>query len=305
MKIFRIIGRSITGAAKSIARNFSLSMASITCTVITLILVSLGLLVSYNVNNITKDIEKELTIVVFMQKDITEEELKTTEEKLKKIDNVEKVTLTSKETIKNDMMSEYPSFSKMMDSWKENDNPFQDSYIIKVKDVRDINETVTTIKNLDKIDLVKYSESTIGELIKIFDAIKTGTIILVVGLILVTAFLINNTIKITIFSRRNEIDIMRLVGTSNTVIKLPFLFEGLFIGVLGSIIPILITIFGYNYAYDALSSLGTSNLLSVIKLVNPDAIVYKASLIILIIGAVVGMFGSVKAVRKYLTVWER
>lgn len=302
MKIFRIIGRSITGAAKSIARNFSLSMASITCTVITLILVSLGLLVSYNVNNITKDIEKELTIVVFMQKDITEEELRTTEEKLKKIDNVEKVTFTSKETIKNDMMSEYPSFSKMMDSWKENDNPFQDSYIIKVKDVRDINETVTTIKNLDKIDLVKYSESTIGELIKIFDAIKTGTIILVVGLILVTAFLINNTIKITIFSRRNEIDIMRLVGTSNTVIKLPFLFEGLFIGVLGSIIPILITIFGYNYAYDALSSLGTSNLLSVIKLVNPDAIVYKASLIILIIGAVVGMFGSVKAVRKYLTV---
>ena len=302
MKIFRIIGRSITGAAKSIARNFSLSMASITCTVITLILVSLGLLVSYNVNNITKDIEKELTIVVFMQKDITEEELKTTEEKLKKIDNVEKVTFTSKETIKNDMMSEYPSFSIMMDSWKENDNPFQDSYIIKVKDVRDINETVTTIKNLDKIDLVKYSESTIGELIKIFDAIKTGTIILVVGLILVTAFLINNTIKITIFSRRNEIDIMRLVGTSNTVIKLPFLFEGLFIGVLGSIIPILITIFGYNYAYDALSSLGTSNLLSVIKLVNPDAIVYKASLIILIIGAVVGMFGSVKAVRKYLTV---
>ena len=305
MKIFRIIGRSISGAAKSIARNFSLSMASITCTVITLILVSLGLLVSYNVNNITKDIEKELTIVVFMQKDITEEELKTTEEKLKKIDNVEKVTFTSKETIKNDMMSEYPSFSKMMDSWKENDNPFQDSYIIKVKDVRDINETVTTIKNLDKIDLVKYSESTIGELIKIFDAIKTGTIILVVGLILVPAFLINNTIKITIFSRRNEIDIMRLVGTSNTVIKLPFLFEGLFIGVLGSIIPILITIFGYNYAYDALSSLGTSNLLSVIKLVNPDAIVYKASLIILIIGAVVGMFGSVKAVRKYLTVWER
>ena len=302
MKIFRIIGRSISGAAKSIARNFSLSMASITCTVITLILVSLGLLVSYNVNNITKDIEKELTIVVFMQKNITKEELKTTEEKLKKIDNVEKVTFTSKETIKNDMMSEYPSFSKMMDSWKENDNPFQDSYIIKVKDVRDINETVTTIKNLDKIDLVKYSESTIGELIKIFDAIKTGTIILVVGLILVTAFLINNTIKITIFSRRNEIDIMRLVGTSNTVIKLPFLFEGLFIGVLGSIIPILITIFGYNYAYDALSSLGTSNLLSVIKLVNPNAIVYKASLIILIIGAVVGMFGSVKAVRKYLTV---
>ena len=302
MKVIRIIGRSITNAGKSIARNFSLSMASITCTIITLILVSLGVLVSYNANNITKDIEKELTIVVFMKKETTKEELDKAKDALSKIDNVSDVKYTSKEDIKNDMASEYPSFSKMMESWTDTDNPFQDSYIVSVKDVRDINETVTTIKNLDNVDIVKYSESMVGELIDIFDAIKTGTICLVVGLVLVTAFLINNTIKITIFSRRNEIDIMRLVGTSNTVIKLPFLFEGLFIGILGSIIPILITIFGYTYIYNAVSSLGTSNILSIIKLTSPELIVYKTSLFILIIGAVVGMFGSVKAVRKYLTV---
>ena len=302
MKVIRIIGRSITNAGKSIARNFSLSMASITCTIITFILVSLGVLVSYNVNNITKDIEKELTIVVFMKKETTKEELNKTKDALSKIDNVADVKYTSKDDIKNDMASEYPSFSKMMESWTDVNNPFQDSYIVSVKDVRDINETVTTIKNLDNVDIVKYSESMIGELINIFDAIKTGTICLVVGLVLVTAFLINNTIKITIFSRRNEIDIMRLVGTSNVVIKLPFLFEGLFIGVLGAIIPILITIFGYTYIYNAVSSLGTSNILSIIKLTSPELIVYKTSLFILIIGAVVGMFGSVKAVRKYLTV---
>lgn len=302
MKVIRIIGRSITNAGKSIARNFSLSMASITCTIITLILVSLGVLVSYNVNNITKDIEKELTIVVFMKKETTKEELNKTKDALSKIDNVADVKYTSKDDIKNDMASEYPSFSKMMESWTDVNNPFQDSYIVSVKDVRDINETVTTIKNLDNVDIVKYSESMIGELINIFDAIKTGTICLVVGLVLVTAFLINNTIKITIFSRRNEIDIMRLVGTSNVVIKLPFLFEGLFIGVLGAIIPIFVTIFGYTYIYNAVSSLGTSNILSIIKLTSPELIVYKTSLFILIIGAVVGMFGSVKAVRKYLTV---
>ena len=302
MKVIRIIGGSITNAGKSIARNFSLSMASITCTIITLILVSLGVLVSYNVNNITKDIEKELTIVVFMKKETTKEELNKTKDALSKIDNVADVKYTSKDDIKNNMASEYPSFSKMMESWTDVNNPFQDSYIVSVKDVRDINETVTTIKNLDNVDIVKYSESMVGELINIFDAIKTGTVCLVVGLVLVTAFLINNTIKITIFSRRNEIDIMRLVGTSNTVIKLPLLFEGLFIGVLGAIIPILVTIFGYTYIYNAVSSLGTSNILSIIKLTSPELIVYKTSLFILIIGAVVGMFGSVKAVRKYLTV---
>ena len=172
MKVIRIIGRSITNAGKSIARNFSLSMASITCTIITLILVSLGVLVSYNVNNITKDIEKELTIVVFMKKETTKEELNKTKEALSKIDNVADVKYTSKDDIKNDMASEYPSFSKMMESWTDVNNPFQDSYIVSVKDVRDINETVTTIKNLDNVDIVKYSESMIGELINIFDAIK-------------------------------------------------------------------------------------------------------------------------------------
>lgn len=100
MKVIRIIGRSITNAGKSIARNFSLSMASITCTIITLILVSLGVLVSYNVNNITKDIEKELTIVVFMKKETTKEELNKTKDALSKIDNVADVKYTSKDDIK-------------------------------------------------------------------------------------------------------------------------------------------------------------------------------------------------------------
>ena len=302
MKVIRIIGRSITNAGKSIARNFSLSMASITCTIITLILVSLGVLVSYNVNNITKDIEKELTIVVFMKKETTKEELNKTKDALSKIDNVADVKYTSKDDIKNNMASEYPSFSKMMESWTDVNNPFQDSYIVSVKDVRDINETVTTIKNLDNVDIVKYSESIVGELINIFDAIKTGTICLVVGLVLVTAFLINNTIKITIFSRRNKIDIMRLVGTSNIVIRLPYIIEGFLIGVIGSIIPILLTIFGYQIIYDKFTGLNFTSIIGVITLSKPDNIVFMVSLFILALGGVVGMFASSLAVRKHLTV---
>ena len=301
MRIFRIIGRSFTNAFKSIFRNFSLSMASISCTIITLILVSIGILISYNVNNITNQIEKELTVVIFMDKDITADEIKTTETNLKKISNIENVTYKSKDEIKDEMAKESDTYAKIISSWGS-DNPLQDSFVIKVKDIKDINETVTAIKNLDKVDIVKYGESMVNELIKVFDVIKTSCIVLVVGLILVTAFLINNTIKITIFSRKNEIDIMRLVGTSNTVIKLPFLVEGFFIGLMGAIIPILFTIFGYSYAYNALNVAGLSNIMSIIKLAAPSLIVYKTSLILLIIGCVVGMFGSVNAVRKYLTI---
>lgn len=302
MKIFRIISRSIQNAGKSILRNFSLSMASITCSIITLILVSIGMLLSYNINNVTKNIEDELTIVIFMDKDITSDELSKTKEDLKNIDNIKNVTFKSKEDIKNSMANENDTFNKIISTWEEGENPLQDSFIVDVKNVKDINETATTIKNLEKVSLVKYGETTVNDLIKVFEAIKKVTIGLVIGLILVTAFLINNTIKITIFSRKREIDIMRLVGTSNIVIKLPFFIEGFFIGFIGSIVPVLITIFGYSYAYNALNTVNLSNIMNILTLVSPGEVVYKVSLFLILIGTVIGAFSSVKAVRKYLTI---
>ncbi len=302
MKIFRIISRSIQNAGKSILRNFSLSMASITCSIITLILVSIGMLLSYNINNVTKNIEDELTIVIFMDKDITSDELNKTKEDLKNIDNIKNVTFKSKEDIKNSMANENDTFNKIISTWEEGENPLQDSFIVDVKNVKDINETATTIKNLEKVSLVKYGETTVNDLIKVFEAVKKVTIGLVIGLILVTAFLINNTIKITIFSRKREIDIMRLVGTSNIVIKLPFFIEGFFIGFIGSIVPVLITIFGYSYAYNALNTVNLSNIMNILTLVSPGEVVYKVSLFLILIGTVIGAFSSVKAVRKYLTI---
>ena len=302
MRIFRIIGRSIQNAGKSILRNFSLSMASITCSIITLILVSIGMLLSYNINNITKNIENELTIVIFMDKNITTDELNKTKEDLNNIDNVKHVTFKSKEEIKNNMANENDTFNKIISTWEEGENPLQDSFIIEVKDIKDINETATTIKNMEKVSLVKYGETTVNDLIKVFSAVKKITIGLVVGLILVTAFLINNTIKITIFSRKRELDIMRLVGTSNIVIKLPFFIEGFFIGFIGSLVPVLITIFGYSYAYNALNTVNLSNIMNILTLVSPGEVIYKVSLLLILIGTVIGAFSSVKAVRKYLTI---
>lgn len=302
MRIFRIIGRSIESSFKSIFRNFSLSMASITCTIITLILVSIGILFSYNINNITEDIESELTIVTLMNKGITDEELKRTEKNLKKVDNVDEIKFVSKEDIKKDLAEQNETYAKIIDTWGEDENPLQDSFVITVKEIKDINETATTIKNLEHVALVKYGESMVNELINIFDVVKNATIGLVIALVLVTTFLIGNTIKITIFSRKSEIDIMRLVGTSNSVIKLPFIFEGLLLGTIGSILPVLITILGYNWAYNSLSSARLSSILNVVRLAKPSSIVYTTSLIIFVIGAVVGMFGSLRAVRRYLTI---
>ena len=299
MKLIRIFNRSIRDSFKSIFRNFSLSVASISCTVITLILVALAILATENVTDMTEKIEKDLTMIVFVDSKSTDDEVKNVETELKSIDNIDSIVYRSKEEIKNNMSNENETFKTIMDNWSEDENPLQSTYILKVKDIKKIKETASTIKNIDKVTLVKYGETMVDRMISVFDMIKKGCWIIVVSLIVVTVFLITNTIKITIFSRRNEINIMRLVGTSNNVIKLPYLFEGLLLGIIGSLIPIILTIFGYTYFYESMGGVVLSNL---VELTKPSLIIYKTSLALLIIGGVVGMFASTRAVRKYLKI---
>ncbi len=301
MKIFRILKSNIKDAFRSVFRNFSLSFASITCTTITLILVSVAIILSANVNSFTKDLEADLTIVVFMDRDSTVEEADSLADILKSKNNViaSEVVFKTKEEVKEDMQNESSVFNSIMASWTEEENPLQNEFLIKVLDVRKISDTAKEIAELPKVDTVKYGEEMVDKLVMVFGAVKQASILIVASLILVTAFLISNTIKLTIISRKTEIEIMRLIGTSNLVIKLPFLIEGFVLGIIGSIIPIIFTIYGYIIMYD---KLGGYLLSKIIKLINPNYFIFYVSLILLAIGSVVGIIGSYRAVRKYLKV---
>ena len=139
----------------------------------------------------------------------------------------------------------------------------------------------------------------VEQLVSVFAAVRKVCIFLVIALIIVTAFLIANTIKITIFSRKREKEIMRLLGASNTNIKIPFVMEGLFLGLLGSVIPVVITIVGYQKLYNHFHG---QLFTAFIKLVHPYPFVIYISGLLIVIGMVVGMFGSWRAVRKYLKI---
>ena len=297
MKAFRILGRSLRDSFKSVVRNFSLSIASILCVTITLILVSVSMIVAGNINNTTKKIESELTIVVYMNNDATEEQVKKAEEQIKAINKVSEVKYKSKDTWKMEMAEYSDTFETVLNYLDE--NPLMDSFAVKVSNVNDLSEVAKYIKTLDNIQNVKYGEGMVDSIISTFDIIQKVTLVVVVALVIVTAFLISNTIKLTIFSRRNEIEIMRLVGGSNISIKLPFIFEGFIIGVLGAIIPIFVTIYGYVILYSRLGGRLFSDMVSLIK---PYNFVFYISGLLVIIGAIVGMLGSLKAVRKYLKI---
>ena len=299
MKFFRMLRRSIRDAFKSVFRNFSLSLASISCITITLIIVAISILITFNVQNFTKEMEKDLTIVIFLDSNTTEEEVQDIKNKLEKINNVESLTYQSKTAIKEEMRKESDIFNEVMSSWSDEDNPLKDTFQVKVKEVEKIKSTAEKIKRIDKVSTVKYGEGMVDNLIVAFEAAKKVSYGMVIALILVTVFLIINTIKLTIFSRKREISIMRLVGASNFTIKTPFIIEGMILGILGSIIPILIICFGYVALYDYFDGYLYSQMIVLIK---PEPFIYMISGIVLVIGIIVGMIGSSTAVRKYLKV---
>ena len=301
MKVFRIIKRSIRDSIKSVFRNFSLSLASISCITITLIVVAISIVLSYNVNNFTDIIEKNVTMVIFLDMDVDENKIEDIQNQLKNIDNVDTKTVKfiDKMSIADDMMESSDVLKSVMEDYTRDDSPIQDTFQLKVKNIDSIDKTAKKISKIDGVDLVKYGEEMVKKLVKAFDVVRKACIYIVIALVLVTAFLIANTIKITIFSRKREIEIMRLVGASNINIKIPFILEGLFLGILGAIVPIILTIIGYNAVYDHFDGVMFSQF---IKLVKPEPFVYYISLILVGIGMVVGMFGSSRAVRKYLKI---
>lgn len=299
MKLFRMLGRSIRDSFKSVIRNFSLSLASISCITITLIIVAIAVIASFNVNNFTQEIEKDLTIVVFLNSDASDVDIKHAQSTIEKMPNIEKIDFISKQEVKEQMQKESEIFDTVLKNWDDEESPLKNTFQIKVKDIEGIKKTADRIKKIKSVSVVRYGEGIVDKMITAFTSIKNVTYGVVIALIIVTVFLIVNTIKLTISARKREISIMRLVGASNITIKMPFIIEGMILGLFGSIVPIIFTTYGYLAFYKHFNGYLFSEL---IRLIKPEPFIYTTSLIVLAIGILVGMIGSASAVKRYLKI---
>ncbi len=299
MKALRILLRNIRDGFKSVGRNLSLSIASISCITITLLIVAIALVVSYNVENITRLVRQDFTVVTFVDTSATDEQLNSLKDEIVAIENVDSVEVETKEQVAGEMRDTSDELAAIIDSWSDETNPLYDTLLVKVKDTEKISDTAKQISDMELVTDVKYGQGMVEELMQVFDVVEKAMIIAMIALVFVTLFLIGNTIKITIFSRKREIEIMRLVGASNFSIKQPFVIEGFCLGFLGSIIPIAVTLYGYSALYKHFNGQLFSPF---VQLVKAEPFIYVVSLILLGLGVVVGMIGSYRAVRKYLKI---
>ncbi len=299
MKLLRMISRDFRDAVKSVFRNISLSIASLSCIVITLILVALSIITSYNVNNFSQNIKNDFTIVAFLNTAIDQEGIAEIKNNIIKNKNIAEYTFQGKKEIAEEMMKSSEVYKNIMEVWSEDENPLKDTFVLKVKNIDKITKTAKEIEKISGVYSVNYGEGIIEKFLNIFKIIEKALIVIVVLFVLITMLLITNTIKLTIFARKREIEIMRLVGASNFNIELPFIFEGFILGFFGSLVPIASIIYGYNYLYKNFDGQIFSPF---IKLIEPNPFVYTIALLILALGIFVGMISSFRAVKKYLKV---
>ena len=298
MKI-RTFGRHIRESLKSLVRNGWMTFASVSAVTVTLLLVGVFFVILMNLNEMANSLEKDVQIKVFAETTATEEQLDTLESQLKSIREVESVNFSSKDNELKALAESMGEDGKVFVELFQESNPLSDVFIVKAKDPLDTMKVAKKIENFDYVEDVRYGKGVVEKLFNVLEVSRNFGIVLIAGLFFTATFLISNTIKITIVARRREIEIMRLVGATNGFIRWPFFLEGIWLGILGSIIPIVLITTVYDEFYNTLAPRLES---SFIQILDTTPFAYQVGGLLFLLGCLIGAWGSLMSVRKFLKV---
>ena len=283
-------------AFQNIWRNGVMSVSSVFAVTITLVLIAVIGIIAINIQDMTLSIEESLTVYVKIDRELKDEDAKKIQPAIEKIAGVKKATFSSKDNELNKMLTQQNDTGKeLLETYRKN-NPLGAAYVVEVTDAKQIDTVADQIRTLNNVNEVNSGGESPSSLVDSLEAVRNGGAIFVVGLTVIALFMIANTIKITITSRQTEISIMRMVGASNWYIRLPYMLEGIFIGILGSIIPVLVMYFGYTMVYNGAVGL----LPSMLALREPFPFIWQCSGLLVALGSGVGLIGSFVSVRKFL-----
>ncbi len=291
----RTLARHFRESLKSLGRNGWMTFASVSAVTVTLLLVGVFVLIMMNLNKVAEDLENDVEIKSFVSLEADEATVTQMETAIKGMTGVESVVYSTKEAELQDLVLDFGDEFSLF----EQSNPLLDVFYVKATEPQQTENVAKEISQLEGIEEVKYGE---GKIEKLFTFLNTGRnvgLVLILALLFTAMFLISNTIRITIVARRHEIEIMKLVGATNWFVRIPFILEGMWLGLLGSIIPIgLVVALYYNITEFAEPKLSGE----MIQLLDFAPFIYQVSALILLMGVFIGVWGSFMSIRKFLRV---
>ncbi|HZK32979.1 MAG TPA: permease-like cell division protein FtsX [Tissierellaceae bacterium] len=296
----RVFKNIIKQGFQGMWRNRSMGLASVSSISAVLVILGIILILILSINNVVLEITTKFDeIQIFLEDDLSNTDLDNIERQIKEDENVLSLMFVSKAQGLERFKEEWGEESYLLEGLEE-DNPLENSYEIQLKDIKYADGVVENLNKVEGITKINYYKDIIDKLMIFANYIRIGGIALVGALILVSVFIISNTIKITVASRETEISIMKYVGATNGYIRGPFIIEGILFGLIGAGISILIINYGYEYFFSSVSD--KLYTLFTVYLVPPSLLVKDVIIIFSSIGVGIGALGSIVSLKRFLNV---
>lgn len=285
---------------KNVFKNKKSTAASLMIMCATMIIFGVFFIIGENINHFVKEVESAQGIQVFINTDATDEQIKEVGEKISSLDGVNTVTFVSKETGLEQMKEKFKDKEYLLDTYKDN-NILPDSYVVTLTDLNLSSQVQEQINQMEHIKRITSRDETVSTLINLANGVRIITGVILILLVVISVFIISNTIKLTVHARRKEISIMKYVGATNNFIRWPFIVEGIIIGILSGAISLTIVGGGYNFIADQIVNsqfmkITNMSLVGFADMFNLIIIIY------LLLGIGIGVIGSTISMRKYLKV---
>lgn len=283
----------------NVFKNKKSTGASLMIMCATMIIFGIFLMLSENINHFVDDIKSEQGFQVFLKTDATDEEIQEVGDKIRQIDAVSTVEFKDKEYAYNFMKEKFGESADLLEGYGY--DFYSTSYIVTLTDLRLSKDVQNQISQFDNVKKIQSSDETVTTLLSVANGIKIVTAVILVLLVIISIFIISNTIKLTVHARRKEISIMKYVGATNNFIRWPFIVEGMIIGILASIISIIIV--GGAYSILAEQAVNSSFMLKIgLNLLSFKDMISSIIVVYMLLGIGIGALGSVISMRKYLKV---
>ena len=294
-----IFGYLLGEGFRNVFHNKKSSGASLAIMCATMLIFGLFFMIIENLNNAVETLETQQGIQVFIQKTATDAQMEQIGEQIQAIDGVNKVTFVSKEDALNQTKEKLKDKQALIAGWDES-NPFKASYLVTLTDLKLSSQVQDEIKKIDNIDSIQSRDETSNGLVAIANGVRIVSAVILTLLVLISIFIIGNTIKLTVHARRKEISIMKYVGATDSFIRWPFVIEGIIIGIVAALLSILVL----GIAYSLITNAAANSIISTmgIKLLSFTDMTTLLVIVYMVLGIGIGALGSSISMRKYLQV---
>ena len=298
---YNILGYLIGEGFGNVFKNKKSTGASLMIMCATMIIFGVFLILGENINHFVQEVEDAQGIQVFATREATPEQVQQLGDEINKINGVNTTTYVSKETALSQMKEKFSEHEEFLEGYEGENNIFSDSYVVTLTDLNLLDQVEKEIWNLENVKEITSSNETVTTLIDLANGIKIVTGVILILLIIISIFIIANTIKLTVHARRKEISIMKYVGATNGFIRWPFIVEGMIIGIIASAISIVLVAIAYNFIAEQMVNSQFMKMVGV-SLVGFSDMFSSIIFTYMLLGIGIGAIGSIISMRKYLKV---